>query len=84
MKDSETTTAASSPTTTCPSERVMLDLCRTGGCCPKAIVTKDVVDILVPASEMRITDDVGDERHVVVQLTKDQIDRIAVEMRRRT
>ena len=54
----------------CPSEEfVVLDLCRTGGCCPTARVFKGKVVIE------------EDGKHVVT-LTKDQVDQMSMEMRR--
>lgn len=83
MKDSETITVGSSLTMTCPSDRHVteLDLCRTGGCCPKVLVDKEGATILVPLKEMR-TAELDGKTYYVVDLNKQEIDRLSMEMRR--
>jgi hypothetical protein len=64
------TRSSQEPQTVCRSEEFkMLDLCRTGGCCPVARVYKNKV----------VIEENG--KHIVT-LTKQQIDEMSMEMRR--
>lgn len=68
---------------TCRSkEPLVLDLCRTGGCCPTARVHQDHVEIEVPTGELGTI--IRDGKTIrVLKLDKAQVDLLAMEMGRR-
>lgn len=76
MKDLESSTKK------CRSRIVELDMCRTEGCCPKALVNEEGATILVPVGELRVVTRDG-KPYYVLDLDKSQVDRITLEMRRK-
>jgi len=77
MKDSESSTRKFR------SDVTELDLCRTGGCCPTALVDKGGVTILLPTDEA-VTLRRDGKAYYMINLDKSHVDRIAMEIRRKS